>query len=760
MTKKILSLLLCVSLCASLIACGAKEEPVAEPQEEVVEEVPEEEPVEEVVEEVEEEPAEEEPAEQESLMGYNMIDNGDFAEGLGVWTIYFEGGSGALDVNADGQLEMKVTKLGTKEHSVQIYYDGFGLEQGCVYEMSFDAAATIEREVQYRIQINGGDYHPYSSETLVLTPEMQHFTIQFTMEEASDPAPRLCFNMGLYGNTDANIAEHSFLLDNLELYCVDESNRVGGAAGADLPNVQIDQIGYQTDDSKVAVFRGDAIGSDFTVVDAASGDVVYEVKMDAAKDNSYTGEKEATGDFSEVKEDGTYKVIGANDEESNEFTVGDDVYADAFNDTVKMLYMQRCGAELTKDYAGDFAHPVCHNTEATVYGTSTKMDVSGGWHDAGDYGRYVVSGVKAVADIMLAYEANPDAFSDEVGIPESGNGTPDILDEAKYELDWLMKMQDPATGGVYHKVTCTNFPGVVMPEGETEELVLSPISNTATGDFAAIMAMAARVYADIDSAYAEECMAAAEKALAYLEKNTDNKGGFKNPAEIVTGEYPDADDTDERFWAYAELFKTTGDKAYEKKVTAFAEVPDGLGWDRMGYYGTYAYLTSDYTDKAYAKKVTEAMENGCKTVVANATADAYGCSLTEFPWGSNMSVANNGMLLLMMDEINGKDTYSDVAKAQMHYLFGNNTNSYCFLTGYGTLSPVGTHHRPSQYLKQTMPGMLIGGPNSNLEDPYAQAVLAGVAPAKCYVDNEQSFSCNEITVYWNSPLIYLMSAYQ
>ena len=473
---------------------------------------------------------------------------------------------------------------------------------------------------------------------------------------------------------------------------------------------------------------------------------------------------ERAGDFSELKTPGTYKIVGEKCGESYEFTIGNDVYDEAFDATVKMLYLQRCGVELTEKYAGDFAHPVCHDGGAVVHGStsSATVDVSGGWHDAGDYGRYVVSGAKAVADVMLAYESYPEAFGDDAGIPESGNGTPDILDEARFQLEWLLKMQDSATGGVYHKVTCANFPETVMPEDETDQLILSPISNCATGDFAAVMAMAARVYKDVDSDFADTCMAASLKAVAYLE-GSESGDGFVNPEEIVTGEYPDAKDTDERYWAYAELFKTTKDAKYEEILTAipYASIQGGLGWEKVGFYGGYAYLTGGYTNEEYAKTVVSKLEYAVNGILESTEADTYRCSLSgTYPWGSNMSIANNGMLLLMMDEINGNDKYESLAKAQMDYLFGNNANSYCFLTGFGSLSPEHTHHRPSQVLDQSMAGMLVGGADSNLEDPYAKATMTGTAPAKCYVDNAQSFSCNEVTVYWNSPLIYLMAAYK
>ena len=154
------------------------------------------------------------------------------------------------------------------------------------------------------------------------------------------------------------------------------------------------------------------------------------------------------------------------------------------------------------------------------------------------------------------------------------------------------------------------------------------------------------------------------------------------------------------------------------------------------------------------------MTAGAEEIVKNIGKDTYGCSLfKDYVWGSNMLVADNCIILSLYADVSGKD-YTRETKEQLDYLLGNNGNSYCFLTGYGTLYPEGTHHRPSQVLGKTLKGMLVGGPNANLEDPYAAAVLKGKAQALCYVDNSQSYSCNEITVYWNSPLIYLLAEAQ
>lgn len=763
MKRKLLSLMLCVSMAASLVACQGtattESESVSSTETEETAETAEtaetvqEETTEENGQEENEEDETQEKEEQASLMGYNMVADGDFSAGEEKWSLYLNAGTASMNYDNE-QINVQISSVGKEEHGVQIYYDGFTLESGCVYEIQFDASSTVEREIQYRSQINGGDYHAYNGEYLTLTPEMQHFDIKFTMEEGSDPAPRLCMNMGYIKDNDPG--EHTIVFDNFDYQCIDESGRIKPESAVETPSIQINQIGYRPEDDKKAVFCGDDIDSTFRVVDAKSGDSVYDGSVQTAAVNKNTKTNEAVADFSDLKTPGTYKVVGDKCGESYEFTIGEGIYDDAFADAVRMLYMQRCGEELTEEYAEDFAHPVCHAEKATIYGTSDKIDVSGGWHDAGDYGRYTVSGVKAVADILLAYEKYPEAFGDDLNIPESGNGIPDVLDEARYELEWLFKMQ-AADGGVYHKVTCANFPETVMPQEEVEELLVLPVSTTATGDFAAVMAMAYGIYQDVDSAFADQCLTAAKKAAVYLDNNENQ--AFTNPEDVVTGEYPDNFDEDERFWAYAELFKATGENVYEEAVANIdlEKVKYGLGWADVGYYAAYAYLTSDGTDSALQKAVMAKMDDGAAEIVKNIGKDTYGCSIfKDYVWGSNMLAANNGMMLSLYGEVADKD-YTKETKAQLDYLFGNNGNSYCFLTGYGTLYPEGTHHRPSQALGKTLKGMLVGGPNAGLDDPYAAAVLKGKPQALCYVDNSQSYSCNEITVYWNSPLIYLLA---
>ena len=745
MKKKFISLVISGAMLVSLASCTTPETTV--PELTPTETVP--------TDSVETEPEETEP----SLMGFNMIENGDFSDTdpENPWHTYFEGGDGLMYINDKGELQFDCKIVGIKEYSNQIYYDGFSLYQNCQYEIQFDAYSDVEHVIGYRIQINGSDYHAYSEEFITVGPEVTHFDITFTMEEASDPAPRLCFNLGKFEDNEG-LKQHTVCFDNFDLQCIDDSGYDSSLSitGAINKEINLNQIGYLPDASKVAVLNGDAIADTASVIDVATGSSVYDGPVDAAVFNESTARDEARFDFSSVTAPGTYKVV-AGGCESFEFVIAADVYDEAFDASLRMFYLQRCGVELDAELAGDHAHAECHTSEATIYGTDETIDVSGGWHDAGDYGRYVVSGAKAAADLMLAYSFFPEAFDDDLGIPESGNGTPDVLDEVRFELDWLFKMQ-ASDGGVYHKVTCANFPGFVMPEEETEELIVTPVSTTATGDFAAVMAMASYVYKDIDPEFAAKCLDAAILAAEYLDAHPDFEGAV-NPDGIVTGEYPDTNDVDERIWAYAELFKATGDSKYDD---AFCDLIGGgipcatdLGWQGVGAYAGYAYLTAEngkFYDAVYASFI-----GGVAGIEAAAAADAYNSSLTTYPWGSNMTIANNAMYMIMYDQIKGVNDGDLVAREQLDYLLGTNGTSYCFLSGFGTQSPESPHHRPTEATGIVVPGMIAGGPNENLEDPYASTVLEGTAPALCYADNDQAYSLNEVTIYWNSPVVFLFA---
>ena len=692
----------------------------------------------------------------------NLIPGGDFSEKDSHWGTYTEsGGVGDFSIGSK-HLNLDVTAPGTKSHSVQVYCDGFELLQNTKYKFSFDVSSSEVRTFEWRVQINGGDYHAYAGESEIeIGPEEKSISFEFTMNEGSDPAPRLCFNFG-FDKSHPNLDSHTIAIANVRLEIIDSSGAIEIDNDTGEKEINVNQIGFRTDDDKKAVFATAGKDDTFEIIDLATNEVVYEGKVTGEYKSYDAGQVVSYADFSDFKTAGEYRIRAKNSGESYSFKISDDVYSDVFNGVIKMLYYQRCGCELTSEHAGDFAHKACHTGKATIYGTDTVIDVSGGWHDAGDYGRYIVPASKAVADLLLAYEMNPSAFSDSVGIPESGNGIADVLDEARYELEWMFKMQNEE-GGVYHKVTGLNFEGQIKPDEDDTDLYVMPVSNWDTADFAAVMALASRIYKSVDKEFSDKCIAASKKAMDYHIAHRGERG-FKNPSDVSTGEYPDGSSKDEYIWMLSEYYKTTQDKDVAALIDEFdltSIKSSGLGWATVDLYAYYAYLTSENLNETTKANMTAKFKETIDKAITNINKDAYDSSLyLNYPWGSNMTIANNGELFLMASKMFNDDSYVDLAKTQLDYLLGNNSLSYSFVTCYGEHSPKNPHHRPTLSYGKTVPGMLVGGPDSNLEDPFAKTVLAGLPAAKCYRDNSQTYSCNEVTIYWNSPMVFLLAAFQ
>ena len=690
------------------------------------------------------------PIAETAVSGYsNLISNSEFNSGTTDWGIYKESGGNATLTTENGKLALKISSVGKLAYSVQMYYDIIPLYKNGIYHISYEISSDIEREVEGMIQQNGGTYQSYTWKKLSISPQAQKIDYTFTMKNDTDIMSKLVFNCGNEGD---DLGSHTVYLDNVVLELVDDSNVDYSEIRAYEPDIVTNQVGYKPDSEKVAVFRNITGEEEFSVIDADTKMNVYTGKLYGEKINSLADETNWLGDFSSVTKPGNYYITCGNLDDSYQFTIADNVYSNLLDSSVRMLYLQRCGTVIEDD---TFSHVACHNTNAKVYGTNDYIDVSGGWHDAGDYGRYTVPAAKTVADLLYAYEANPELFSDNIGIPESGNGIPDVLDEVKYGLKWMLKMQT-ADGGVHHKVTCESFPGYIMPEKEIAELIVTPVSSTATADFCAAMAMGYEFYKDIDTEFSKQCLNASEKAWNYLEANPNFN--FKNPTDITTGDYGDKSDLDERYWAAAQLYRSTKDSKYLSALEGMT-ARTGMDWALVGDYGNIALVGMDGIDKdsSVYTKAKSCILAQASTFLKNTESNPYGVALTKFNWGSNMTVANAGVILDIASEISGDDSYTNAAQSNLNYLLGKNPNGTCFVTGFGTVSPQNPHHRPSMAKNTASKGMLVGGVNSAKEDSAAKAYLAGVAPAKCYIDHSESYSTNEVTTYWNSPLVYLIA---
>lgn len=398
------------------------------------------------------------------------------------------------------------------------------------------------------------------------------------------------------------------------------------------------------------------------------------------------------------------------------------------------------------------------------------FDMTGGWHDAGDFGRYISPAAVAVGHLLYAYELFPESFQASLHIPESGNLLPDILNECLYELKWMLKMQAD-NGGVYHKLTSFVHADFLMPEEDKLPFLIYPVSTMATADFAASMALASRVYAPFDKAFSTQALEASRKAFAYMESHPYI--GFHNPEGSNTGEYDDDCDIDERLWASAELLRTdtahrdTYLKAFEKysSMTPPEVSKTDFGWTDVSGMATLCLLTDPGNTCGATRKreYEQILFTEADRLIELQKKSGFELSMQpeDFVWGSNMVVCNRSMLLILASLCSEGDTssqYREAALNQLHYLLGRNALDISYVTGEGEHAFKNPHNRPTACdgIDQPMPGWVSGGPFKTPCDPAAiAAVPAGTAPMKCYVDDVGSYSTNEITIYWNSPAVFM-----
>lgn len=536
--------------------------------------------------------------------------------------------------------------------------------------------------------------------------------------------------------------------------------------------VAVDQAGYMTAARKIAVLT--AYADSFQVVDAVGQASVYRGSVAfASLGDPATGLELYKADFSSFTVPGEYFVRTSAGDSSVHFLIVDTVYQSVYRSSLRGFFFQRCGAQLPVSVAGQWWHSACHTTSDGLFHSVAESTgyapVAGGWHDAGDYGKYIVNAGVTLGTLLMAYDFFPTRFSaDDLPIPESGNGIPDILDESRYELNWFFTMQ-AAGGGVFFKVTKPQFEAFVMPNVDYGQRYIYRLSSTATGDFAAVMARASRVYRSFDTSFAVRCLAAAVKAWNYLLAHPSivPAGGFKNPTGTATGEYGDTDDSDERLWAAAELYLANGDSIahayFLNNYTSKGIITGAMSWANVRTLAQCAYLRGSRAgmNNAVRGNIRQSLMNLCQNILALRDNSGFRNALDagQYYWGSNSQVLNNAVLLILGKNEGGAAEWEEAALEQLHYALGVNVHGQSFVTGIGSRTVMHPHHRPSgsDGVVAPVPGLLAGGPNHSItDDPVLAArFTAATPPALCYVDDQGSYASNEICINWNAPLVFV-----
>lgn len=554
------------------------------------------------------------------------------------------------------------------------------------------------------------------------------------------------------------------------------------------------QIGYANNSSKIAriITEGSKQTVAAYVVNADTKKAVFTDESASSRYDSITGKYVSAFDFSSVTETGTYYVQIPSGV-SYTFKIEDQPYNDIQDGMITALYYNRCGQALDKNIVAKFYdHGVCHNDSShavrilNVFDAakgiytfdnsknSTADKFSGGLHDAGDYGRYVTPANQVVADCIYMNELFGDGCDTDIIKDNSGENIADVLDEARYEMQWILKMQNPANGGVYFRIGTSAFSGWYdTPDNDTyytgengkyAGLLASRESVKATAGMIGNAAACYTAFKNIDPSFASQCLAAAKKGFEFVDKYQNDSNYKSTPTSsseggvLNMGEYGSTEFYGDIFYAAAAMFRATGDEVYntrakkimDEKIFTGAVSATSLSAYDIGGAGTIAYLLNDKGDKTYQQKLVEKLQSSASSRVSTASKDKFGNIVATggYGWGSNASMAGAAKMMAVCDYFTNTNTNEATIRSVMNFIFGANVSNYCFVTGYGSKCPENIHHRPSMYAvnvkkSRSAPGWVAGG-------------LTG-SPVY-YEDVNNNYQTNEVCVYWNTSPSF-MAAY-
>lgn len=574
------------------------------------------------------------------------------------------------------------------------------------------------------------------------------------------------------------------------------------AAAQDIP-ISLNQLGFEPGDPKTAIVEADGAPCDWQLIDAA-GKVLASGKAWPFGPDAASGAPVQRIDFSRFGVPGRGYRIRVGTSESPPFAIAPNLYRPLARDALIFFYHQRAGTPIEARIVGaKWARPAGHAREVAKCfagkdergtewaGCPYALDVTGGWYDAGDHGKYVVNGGISLWTLLAAHERNPGALA-------QGSGpAPGLLDEARYEMEFLLRMQVPdgtrlrvpvgkpepapgraareasqapfaeidASGMAHQKVADARWTALPMPpQDDTQERLLYPPTTAATLNLAATAAQCARIWKGIDAGFAARCLSAAERAFAAAGRNPEvyATGSFTG-----SGGYGDMDVSDEFYWAAAELFVTTGKPEYHQAVTAspYFTAPVGEpGWPQVATLGTITLATrSSALPQAEVRRLRGLLVAAADRFLADAAGNGYRIPYlaTGYPWGSNGALLNRAMVLGIAGDLTGNPKYRAGVIDAIDYILGRNPNFTSYVSGHGLFSMRNPHHRfwaPAldPALPGPPPGTLSGGPNSTaMVDPVAAKLKGHCAPQRCWADDVHAYALNEVAINWNAPLLWV-----
>ena len=760
----------------------------------------------------------------------------NFDSGVGLPWHIVESAPGKMDFEIDDGV-YKVTIVnpggasegGEDRWDCQFRHRGLKIVSGHKYKVNYEITASKsgkyytkignldgDVEVWHNMSTNEGDFNNNWEPIQINANETKKVELEFTPTQSLDVA-EWAFHLGGDGQYTPGgcfPAGTEITFDNMSL--IDETSDENDYFQADKwerADILTNQVGYFTDREKRATLLSDSKDElKFDVLDK-DGKSVYSGKTKPFGKDADSDDNVHIIDFSDFDKAGTYTLAAEGDLKSREFTIGkSEKYSSLLYDALNYFYQNRSGIEIKSQFitSGDkkalarkAGHPkdMAEIEQTWGYkGSSGSIDVTGGWYDAGDHGKYVVNGGLSLWLMQNQYETAIKYGFDEVyadgtmNIPENNNKYPDLLDEARWEMDWMLKMivdSGDYKGMAYHKAHDEKWTALgIAPADDEMKRIVKPPTTAATLNLAACGAQSARLWGKYDKDFAKKCLDAAKEAYKAAKEHPDMFAPLDE--SIGGGAYGDDDVKDEFYWAACELFLTTGDESYYKdmeKSDYFLKVPttmDGgeavgavgtFDWGHTAALGTFSLALNeqniDKKDFEEAKKnIVSASEHYMEMEEKQGYGLPYGQSTISYDdddkgyiWGSNSVVADNSIVCAYAYMISGDQKHMSGALGGMDYLLGRNAMDYSYVTGYGDHTTEYPHHRFwANLIDETFPkapnGVMAGGPNSGMQDPWVQGIgwkKGAIPPQKCYLDHIEAWSVNECTINWNASLAWLTS---
>jgi endoglucanase len=517
--------------------------------------------------------------------------------------------------------------------------------------------------------------------------------------------------------------------------------------------ISLNSLGFQPQSTKKASITGDV--KTFAIKRTDNQSIVFQGKISDPVFQKDVNQSVSLADFSGLNKEGSYFIELPDGSKSPVFDISRKAYNQAFYTSMRAFYLWRCGTAVDGTHNGRlYSHEACHlndGYEDYQGKPDQKRDGTGGWHDAGDYGKYVVNAGITVGMMFLAWDNFQEKLKKfTLDLSETAKGYPDYLKEIKYEIDWLFTMQyTDGSGRVSHKLTAKNFEPFCKPEDDKQKRYFTDWSSAATADFVAMMAQTARYFMPFDKNYAQKCISAARVSYRFLKENPANKGFVQG--EFVTGGYQTGD-ADDRLWAAAEMWETTGEPEFLADFETRAKeqqfkIDEDWDWGDVSNLGMFTYALSkrsgknQETEKTIRKNITDV----ANLITFKTASDVYGRPSTRYYWGCNGTLAREVINLQVANKISPDKNYLVAAQDIIGHIFGRNFYNRSFVTGLGINPPMNPHDRRSGSDKE--------------KDPWPGYLVGGGHTAVGWNDLQDDYRTNEIAINWQGALVYALAGF-